>query len=285
VSARLTRHVLTAAAILVPAAVASAAPGRSVVLDYNAATHTATVLSANGRLLAVQAPSAPRAGSAVRLVGSRAVRPGTVAASLARIGNVNRARVTAMVVARSGNKALALAGPGTTLLVRLGGKTSEKNRVAHEVGNQPAVGSTVTADLAVDPAGNVTATNVTQVAPAQATQTLEIEGNITAVDPTGRTITLVDTEHGLSVSYIVAIPADADITAFTAGKNAEIKVSKAADGTLTLATVDDDDEGDDGDHANGDDHKDGGTGAGQASDHKGGDKGSGHDDKSEHRVR
>lgn len=252
---RLTRHALTAAAILIPAAVAAAAPGRSVVLDYDVGTRTATVLTANGRLIAVQTPSAPKIGSAVRLVGSRAVRPGTVAASLVQTGRVKRARVTAMVVARSGKKGLALAGPGATLIVRLDTKATPQARSPHESDRRPDVGSTVTADLTVDKAGNVTATNVKHVASAPARQVLEIEGSVMGIDPTARTIVLVDSQQGLTISYIVAVPPNVDITAFSIGKAAEIKVEKAADGTLTLRSVDDNDEGGDGDHRPGADEE------------------------------
>ena len=241
---------LAAAAVLAPTAVAAASPTRGVVVDWNRSTHTATVVDSSGRLVAVQTASSPRAGTAVNLVGTRSVRPGTVAARLKRVGLARHARVTAMVVAHSGRNVVALAGPGTTLLVRLGapGKVKRSKEIA-----QPAVGSTVTANLTVDPQGNVEADEMTEVAAAQPNARMEIEGNITAVDPTARTITLVESEHGLSASFTVGVPATIDIATFTVGKAVEIKVTKAADGTLTLAMVDDDDEGDDmeGDHHSG----------------------------------
>ncbi len=242
--------VLAAAAVLAPAAIATASPNRGVVVDWNRSTHTATIVDTSGHLVAVQTASAPRAGSAVSVIGARAVRPGTVSGRLKRVGLARHARVTAMVVAHSGSNAVALAGPGTTLLVRLGssGKVKRSKEVA-----QPAVGSTVTADLVVDRQGNLEADDVTEVRAPQPNALMEIEGKITAVDPAARTITLVESEHGLTASFTVNIPTTEDITKFTVGNAAEVKVTKAADGTLTLSTIDDQDEGDDqdGDHHSG----------------------------------
>jgi Cu/Ag efflux protein CusF len=95
----------------------------------------------------------------------------------------------------------------------------------------------------------------------------EVEGTITAIDPSARTLTIAADDHGddTALTLTVTVPESFDLGQFTVGDEIEVDVVARADGTLVLSDVDDhgDDHGDDGpNHDQGDDHGDDGAGGG-----------------------
>lgn len=95
----------------------------------------------------------------------------------------------------------------------------------------------------------------------------EIEGMITAIDPSARTLTIAADDHGddTLMTLVVTVPASFDLGRFAVGDEAELDVVARADGTLVLSGVDEDDQGDD--------HGDDGPGHDQGEDHGGDDDG------------
>ncbi|MBJ7330412.1 MAG: hypothetical protein JHC95_10980 [Solirubrobacteraceae bacterium] len=107
----------------------------------------------------------------------------------------------------------------------------------------PALGAKVKVTVAISGA-NLTATEVK----VKGRGTTEVEGLITAVDPTARTLTV--TPEGGGTPVVIAVPTAFDITKFTVGATVELKVLLLADGTHVLAGAKrdhgQDDEDDDG---------------------------------------
>jgi hypothetical protein len=107
-------------------------------------------------------------------------------------------------------------------------------------------------------------------------QTFDVEGVVQAIDTAKRTITVsADDEDQSGQSLVVNLPAGSDPSQFTVGQEVELAVSRAADGTLTLATGSSDDEGgdDQGESQNSGDHQGSGTSGGNGGGDGGGDGG------------
>lgn len=188
----IARGALVGAAVLIPAtAQAAVAPATSgVVVNYRAQSTTATVATSGGQLLALHTGRV-RAGSRVRVSNVRQLANGTLAGKLNVTGTARRATVSGVVAARIGRRAIALSGPGTTFMIRLGRRATKS---ALQVTPQYGVGSTVKVDVAITPKGDLMGDDVTVVTPTVA-PTFELEGMVKAIG-TGTTAPTVDPTSG-----------------------------------------------------------------------------------------
>ena len=88
---------------------------------------------------------------------------------------------------------------------------------------------------------------------------LEIEGTISAIDTTLRTLTITNTDGGVTVTFVVDIPSTLNITGLNVGDEVQLEVVQNADGTYSLAQCSDNS---DGEHANSQSGDQGGSGFG-----------------------
>ncbi|MFN8109474.1 MAG: hypothetical protein U0Y82_06460 [Thermoleophilia bacterium] len=214
---------MLAGACLLAPAVASAAPKAGVVVDYRAASHTATVAGRSGTLTAVHTATAAHVGDVVRVRKLQRLANGTRAARLITTGTSTHARVRGMVVAATPDS-IAIGAAGTTFVVRTGVSA-----------DTPAVGSTVTADVTIN-GEELDADEVTTGATPAAGTRGHVEGRVSAIDTTLRTITVVNTDDGVTSTFVVGVPdTTVDLATFTVGDEVEFHVTINADGTFTLA--------------------------------------------------
>ena len=216
--------------------IAQAAPRSGVVVDYRARSHTATLATASGRLIAVHTSKAVRVGARVSIKSLRRLSNGTLAASLTRTGKASRVRFRGVIVARVGRRALAIGTRGSTFMVKM---KTRRTRIHRSFSDPLTVGTTIVADASIN--GNeIDADDVTAIQAAKAGQMLELEGRISAVDMTMRTLTVTVSDDGLTADFTVKVPdTTVDLkTAFTVGAEVELEVTANGDGTFTLSSGD-----------------------------------------------
>ena len=227
--------VLAGLAVMAPVSAASAAPAphSGVVVDYRAASGTATVAAPGGRLVAVHTARRARPGTRVRLARMAALANGTYSGTVRAIGRARRARVRGTVAAHVGGGAIAVSARGTTFVVRLGAVSGRAKR-SQERDAQPPVGTEITTTVTIGADGRLGCDGVHQVAPPAAGAGIEVEGRVSAIDPGARTVTLTAEDDGLQADFVIAVPDGIDITAYAVGDEVEASVVVGADGGLTL---------------------------------------------------
>ena len=241
--------VLAGLAALAPVSAADAAPAphSGVVVDYRAASSTATVALPGGRLVAVHTPRRVRPGARARLTGLTALANGTYAGTVTAVGRARRVRVRGTVAAHIGARAMALSARGTTFVVRMGAPAGTLRRAAERAA-RPPVGTTISAMLTVGDGGRLRCDGVSEPAPPAAGATMELEGRVSAVDEAGRTLTVTAEDDGLRAEFAVVVPDALDLSAYAVGDEIEATVLVGADGSLTLQgsslNADDDEAGD-----------------------------------------
>lgn len=241
----MTRRLLaTAIAIaLLPTAAAEAKVLHGTVVHRNAKAKSFTVADRSGRLTAVHARRSPRIGSRVTLRATK-LRNGTYKAGRLRAhGRVRRARVRGIVtfVDRS-RRQLVLSSRGVSLLVRLA--RSARARAAEAL---PAVGSEVTVSATLtDPTGSSVLGDpgsLTSTA-APASDPIDLEGSVLAIDTATRTLTLsADDSEESGATISVTLPDSFDIAAYSVGDEVEVVATLNADGTTYTAVASSGDEG------------------------------------------
>lgn len=241
---------VVAGVCVVGPAAAQAAPRSGVVVDYRAHSHTATVATKSGKLIAVHSRGAVRVGARVNVNSLRRLNNGTLAATLVRTGRARHARIRGVIVAKIGRHAIAIGTKGATFVVKTG---HSRTHHSFSVSDPLTVGTTVMADVSIN-GSELDADDVTAIQGAQAGQTLELEGKVTNVDTTVRTLTITVSDDGVSAAFTVNVPDTAvDLNMFTPGSEVELNVTANGDGTFTLQAGDlngdeqeaDDDGGDD----------------------------------------
>lgn len=219
---------------LVPAASAAtkAHPAhRGVVVDWRAHSHTATLALPGGHLIAVHSARRVRPGTKVRFATLTRLGNGTFSGSLAKVGRARRAHLIGTLVANLPGGSFALSGRGTTFIVhhRRGVKAS------NEISSPPPVGSTVSTHVSIDSSGALESKDVSEVSAPDPTQPIEIEGRISAIDPSTSTLTVSVTDDGASASFQVVVPATIGITTYSVGDEVELTATLNPDGsTYTL---------------------------------------------------
>ncbi len=279
---------LAGLAVLAPISAAGAKPAATqhrvgVVIDYRLASHTATVALPGGKLIAVHTARRARPGARVRLARLAQLANGTYTGTLRASGRARRARVRGTVVAHLGSGAIAVSARGTTFVVRLSkAKPVRSAKRANEVGSGPAVGTPVSTVVDIDPAGRLRCGTIQELAPPAAGAALDLEGSISAIDLTTRTLTVTTEDDGLSADFAVIVPDTIDISAYAVGDEIEGSVIANPDGTFTLqgsSLNGDDQEADDASDDQGDQADEGDVTAGDG-EHSGS-QGSGEGDRSD----
>jgi hypothetical protein len=241
---------------------ASAATVKGTVVHANKSAHTFVVASRTGRLTKVSSRRSARAGSVVKVTG-RKLKSGSLKAKRLRVGGHKRhARLHGLVTWASA-KGFTVASRGASLLVH------------RSSSDDPApLGAPVNTDVTIDDQGDLNEDNCHKVGdvPGQ----LKLEGVVLSTDTAAQTITISgdddegddsaqasddggdqgdqndqgDDDQGDDVSpqIVVHVP---DASAFTVGQKVELIVTgPAADGSFTLVSVDQEDNGDNsGDHS------------------------------------
>jgi hypothetical protein len=252
---------MTGLAVLAPISAAGATPAHSphhagVVVDYRAASHTATVALPGGRLIAVHTARRARPGTRVRLGGLTQLANGTYTGALRASGRTRRARVRGTLAAHLGGGAVAVSARGTTFAVRAGTPRHARSRKhSNAVGGGPAVGTPISMNVTIGDGGRLEYDSIRELAPADAGAAIDIEGRITAIDATARTLTVTAEDDDLSTDFTVIVPDAIDISAYAVGDELEASVLVNADGTFTLqgsSLNGDDQEADDGANDQGD---------------------------------
>ncbi len=95
--------------------VAAATPKTGIVVDYRAASHSATIATKSGALIAIHS-SKIRVGSRVRLTAVRTLANGTKAAKLVKIGKVKHAMIHGVVLSNVGSRGIVIGAKGTTFM-------------------------------------------------------------------------------------------------------------------------------------------------------------------------
>lgn len=236
-----------ALAAVVPAS-ASATTVRGTVVHRVSHAHSFVVATHSGALRAVHSAKRPAIGRRVA-VRVRRLANGTFAARSVRVAKHGRrhARLRGVVTTVSPQaRAFVLSARGVSLVVH------------HDASEDvPDVGSTAVVDATLNRDDELEADDIEE---AGQKTVFELEGLVKAVDPQAGTITMSsDDEDELGSDVVVAFPAGTDLSPYVVGAEVQLRVSRAADGSLSaIAGCRDEHQGDD-DHADGDrrEHQDG----------------------------
>jgi len=274
----------TTVAALALAAPAGAKTLHGTVVHHNSSAKSFVLAARSGKLSVVRARRAPAVGR-VAAVKVRRSHGASVARRIRLRGHARHAKLHGRVSFSSAH-AFAISVAGASIVVR-------------DNGSSPRVGSTVTTTVTIGHDGDLESDDVNEDHPPTA-GTMKIEGTITAVDATAKTLTVFaddncddqgddqgendqgDDDQGedqgedtpatnpptCTPTVTVHVPDAIDITQFHQGDEVELIVTPQADGSFLLQSVDEgDDQGDD----NGNDHGSGGVQ--QGDDHGGNDQG------------
>lgn len=189
--------------------------GHGVVVAH-ADADTFVYATRGGSLRAVDAAELPAVGSRVKVKARRGV-----AKRVKVVGTATRARLQGVVTASD-----------TTQFAVTDKKDADAVATVQFAApiEQPAIGRRVKVWVDIDG----TTLKATKLK-LQGRGGLEVEGTITAIDPTARTLTLAPEGGGTSV--VIAVPVSVDLAKFAVGAKVEVKVLLLADGTYVLRSV------------------------------------------------
>jgi hypothetical protein len=248
---RLILLFVAAAALLAP----SAALASGVVLKVQPASHLVAVTRTSTHVALVHTSAKLAVGERVAMTAST-LRNGTLAASSMKVvGRVHTVKFRGLLLARTGSKLIVSAG-GAVIALHRGGRATAS---ALDSGPQP--GSTVAITATVGTTGDLDEDAMTTVSPTAPGG--QVEGQLLL----GTGTVTVTSEH---LSLVLNVPAGLDITAFANGDDVLAVFSQASDGTLTLTSLSNAQNEDNGDGNGGGDHH-GGDGGGNGG--SGGDDG------------
>jgi hypothetical protein len=245
----------TVAVGLLPAAGASAANFRGVVVHENIRAHSFVLAGSRGRLTAVHARRLPRVGRTAD-VTARQLRNGTWVADHVHTGRPSaRVRIRGTVTYINPRRGtFVLSARGASLLVHE--RTSLRHNVrvaASDAGLRD--GEVVTVD------GNLSGASVDASSihvTGDESSGINLEGTVQAIDAVARTLTVsADDDDQSGAVVTVEVPSSFDLGAFTTGESVELTVTSNPDGTYTLEQSSDDSSAtaaDDLDDMQGDDH-------------------------------
>ncbi|MBJ7520843.1 MAG: hypothetical protein JHC84_14190 [Solirubrobacteraceae bacterium] len=234
-STKTTIHTMCAALVALTFAVAPAeakkkggphGSGHGVVLAHTDAD-TFVYANGGGELRAVDTTTLPAVGSVVKVKAKRGV-----AQRIRVTGTATKARVQGLVTASAADS------------FTVTGKKDDDAAVSVAYAapiTAPSVGQRVKVNVTI--AGTtLTATKVK----LKGRGALEVKGQLTAIDPTARTLTVAPAGGGTPI--VVAVPVSKDLTTFAVGQTVKLKVLLLADGTYVLQSAKGhDDHGDDDD--------------------------------------
>jgi hypothetical protein len=284
--AALRRVVLgTTLLALVVAAPAGAKTLHGTVVHRNMSHRSFVLAARSGKLTVVSARTAPAVGR-VAAVKVRRSHGASVERRIHVRGSTRHARLHGRV-SLSGKRRFTISAGRASLVV-------------NDSGRLPRAGSTITTSVTINRDGSLDADDVNEDRPS-ATVATDLEGTITAVDPTARTLTVSADDNGddqgddngdddqgddngdddptasassdqPAPTVTVHVPASIDITQFHVGDDVQLTVTPQGDGSFLLQSVDDqggNDQGsgdvqqgdDDGGDDQGDDNGDDGGGS------------------------
>jgi uncharacterized membrane protein YgcG len=253
-----------AVAALVPAS-ASAAVLKGTVVQHSQKSFV--VAAGSGDLYRVHAASSPKARRTVRVSAKKLNNGSYKATSVKTTGRARTARLSGVVSYRKGRTFVVSSGGASLLVHGQGAKVGRKVLVRAKVSEDGSLDETSGRDEGH--AGE-----------------MEIEGSITAIDTTARTITVTAADDSTK-TITIKVPDAFDITKYFVGETIDIHVkvpqltvTQNPDGTFTLVDSSADGTSHEADdpkacqgHDAGDDHGD--DHGGDTGDDDGGDSGSG----------
>jgi hypothetical protein len=222
---------------MAPAAGASAASFRGVVVHQNTRAHSFVLSGPGGRLTAVHARHLAPLGHQVT-IAARQLHNGTWQATHVQVGaGAAHVRIRGVVTyVNAGRNIFVVSSRGASLLVHA---HPSRGHLAHIASDLPMhVGELVNVDgeLSHD---SVDASEV-QTAGEQ-TSGISLEGTILAIDTTARTLSVSADDNGESGAAVTVVtPVSFDLGAFTVGESVQLNVARNPDGTYTLQQSSDD---------------------------------------------
>jgi len=233
-----SRTALAAAALAVlgAAAPAGAQSLHGTVVHHNRHGHSFSVATSDGSLEAVHARHLPGIGRAVS-VDARALSNGTFSAGTAHEGRRHRhAHLHGTVTFEDrGRHRMVVSSNGVSVLLRA------------RASQVPATGTVVDVQAVLPASGMPVAQTVT---PVSTDFTVKIEGVVTAIDTTARTLTVsADDDARSGATLTISVPATIDLSTIATGQEVELLLALHSDGTYALLGLAGDD-----DARNADDH-------------------------------
>lgn len=203
---------------------AGAATVRGTVVHRSAAAHSFDLVRSSGALVAVASTTVPKVGRTVRITAT-SLADGTLSATKVRVtGRAKRVRVHGTVsFASRSHRRFVIAGEGASMSAR-----------SQSV---PSVGDDVTASGTLDHHGDMRAGHIRHHGEDHGD--FRVEGTISAIDTTARTLTVAPEEDddAPGASVTISVPDSVDISTFTVGQKVELAVTRQADGTLVLVAM------------------------------------------------
>ncbi|MHB8641596.1 MAG: hypothetical protein ACYDA3_01735 [Gaiellaceae bacterium] len=226
---------------------AGAATVKGVVVSQSAARGTIAVASARGAVQTLHVSKRVSIGSSIRASATKRADGTFTASHLAVTGHVHRARIHGVVAARAAGRFLVSAGK-SMIVVHM---RAAKRALAGVKDGPPAVGTGVDTTVGITNGGELDEQSTTTTG-NQAI--VEVEGTVSAVTATSFD---VKTEGGMAVT--IQIPAGTTVTV-AVGDEVGLKADLQG-ATLTLVSLDDSSQSDNGGNGgNGD--SGGGSGGG-----------------------
>ena len=205
-----------------------------IVVDWRPRSHTATIARANGQLVAVHVSRRVEPGTVVAVAHMHHLRNGTETGTILRLGRARRARIRGVVVADTHGTAFAIGARGTTFVVRARGHNTILEGIS--AGTAPYVGESVLTDVEIAPNGDLTEIDLHATSSATG-PVVEIDGTLSAVDPTAHTMTITHGEDGNVTSYAIMVPASVDLSGLVVGQDMRVLGTPNPDGTYSLAVA------------------------------------------------
>ncbi|MDE3069425.1 MAG: hypothetical protein KGJ43_01725, partial [Acidobacteriota bacterium] len=201
---------------------------RGTVVHRNAKAQSFVVAGPGGRLTAIHASHSPAVGRYV-VASVRRLRNGTFALRHVRAGATRR-RVRARGVVTYVDRAtgsFTLSAEGVSMLVSRGARRAA---IASAL---PSVGTRVDVSGDVSGGGSLEATSIRD--DGTAAGAVDIEGSLTEVNATTRTLLVSSEDDALTAGTVtVIVPESFEMSKFTVGQEVQLQVTLQTNGTYLL---------------------------------------------------
>jgi hypothetical protein len=240
---------IAAVAVLVAAAPAGAAVRHvsGTVVLKTAATHSFVVASSSGRLRKIFATHLPAVGRFVRVTASSS--GGDLKAKKIKVGARRRHTKLRGTIVYKGKGRFTLSADGALILVKVkkhhaslrddpsaSDPSSSSTDGSTDTPAAPAVGNQVIVVSAIDPSGDLAATDVQEL--GQDTGTIKVEGAIDAIDATTGLVSVSANEDDPSGAAVTLQMFDGfDFSTIAVGDRIEWKLKLQTDGTYAVVEI------------------------------------------------
>ncbi len=224
-----------------------------IVIDWRAASGTATVALRSGRMLAVHSIRRVTPGTRVRVDGIKwgtpasgikwSVAPqgikwgikrsrnGTYTSKLRTIGRSQGTPVSGVVVRRFG-RAVAIGTPGGTVVVRMAVWLPNGGGKVNKARTLPMRGDTITTNVRIGPGGRLHGDGV-RIIRTRDSQAIPVSGRLSAMDGVRRTIRISNvSDRSFPVHTSLTVPSTIDMARLEVGREIVASASVTADGTV-----------------------------------------------------